>query len=133
MESVPTNVYDLVSDTTSKIMMKRNTVDITGLASIALRYEISNREAAACATAYLGDLIKAGILPPDAAYLAVDPDKVHRNRDFLIGKATFSGHEQLEEKKPNCLLFDSRIDNARVRYYDEETKKYFTRVVKEDH
>ena len=119
LEEVLINNEDLVTNKTSKIMKKRNTVDISGLASTALRYEVSNREAAACATAYLGDLIKAGILPPDAAYLVVDPDKVQRARDSLIGEATFSGHEQLEEKKPNCLLFDSRIDNTRVRYYDE--------------
>ena len=36
-------------------------------------------------------------------------------------------------RRKSCLLFDSRIDNTRVRYYDEETKKYFTRVEKEDH
>ena len=64
---------ELVDTNKSK---KNNTMDISGLAQTALRFEVSNREAAACATAYLGDLIRAGHLPPDATYLAVDPNKI---------------------------------------------------------
>ena len=88
----------------SEIEIKRNTVDISGLASTSLRYQVSNREAAACASAYLGDLIRAGVLPPDAAYLVVDPAKVQRARDILIAEVTCSGLEQLEEDKPNYLI-----------------------------
>ena len=118
-----------------EIEIKRNTVYISGLAITSLRYQVSNREAAACASAYLGDLIRAGVLPPDATYLAVDPAKVQRARDSLIAEATCSGLEQLEEDKPNCLLFDSRIDATRVLHYDEETGKFYTMVEleKEDH
>ena len=85
-----------------------------------MRYQVSNREAAA----YLGHLFRAGVFPPDAAYLAVDPAKVQRARDSLIADATCSGLEQLEEDKPNCLPFDSRIDATRVLHYDEETGKF---------
>ena len=62
-------------------LKKRNTVDVTGLAMTAMRYEVSNRQAAAITSAYIGDLIRAGILPQDAAYLAVDPDKIQRAKD----------------------------------------------------
>ena len=50
----------------------RNRIDIKGLAGASTRYGISSRVPGAFLTAYLGDLIKAGILPPDAAYLSVD-------------------------------------------------------------
>ena len=30
-------------------------------------------------------------------------------------------------------MFDSRIDETKVRQYDEETKRYYSRIVKEDH
>ena len=56
----------------------RNTIEVTGLASTAIRYQASSRMAGALATAYLGDLIRAGILPPEAASLAVDGAKVQR-------------------------------------------------------
>ena len=76
---------ELVDTNKSK---KNNTMDISGLAQTALRFEVSNREAAACATAYLGDLIRAGHLPPDATYLAVDPNKIQRARDRIIEEAS---------------------------------------------
>ena len=60
------------SESVSMFLQKRNTVEITGLASTAIRYQSSSREAAALATAYLGDLIRAGVLPQEAASLAVD-------------------------------------------------------------
>ena len=49
--------------------LRRNTVKITGLASTAIRYDASSRMAGAIATAYLGDLIRAVILTPEAASL----------------------------------------------------------------
>ena len=93
-------------------------MDISGLASTSLRYQVSYREDAACVSAYLGDLIRAGVLPPDAAYLDVDPAKVQRARDSFIAEATCSGLEQLEKDKPNCLQLDSRIDAIRVLHYE---------------
>ena len=135
IEEGPEDVYVESELNTGKDLpiKKRNTLDITGLASTALRFEVSNREAAACATAFLGDLIKGGHLSPEAAYLAVDPAKVQRARDALIVKATSSGLEDLEEDKPHCLLFDARIDSTKVLHYDEETEKFYPRVEKEDH
>ena len=108
---------DIVTETIEKSehLKKRNTIDITSLASTALRYEVSSRAAAACATAYLGCLFRAGHLPSEAAYLAVDPSKIQRARDQVLSEATFSGLEQLEEQTPECLLFDSRIDDTMMR------------------
>jgi hypothetical protein len=118
---------------TSEILKMRNTINIFGLASTGLRFQLSNRETAACASAYLGDLIAAGILPAEAAYLAVDPDKVQRARDRLMEEARDRGLEQCQEDNPHCILFYARIDQTRVLHFDEKTKKYYPRVEKEDH
>ena len=59
-------------------MQKRNTIDISGLAIQAIRSEASNRSVSALSTAYLGDLIRAGVLTEDSAWLAVDQTKVQR-------------------------------------------------------
>ena len=32
-----------------------------------------------------------------------------------------------------CIMFDARLDPTKVRYYDEETGKFFPRIVTEDH
>ena len=64
----------------SDFLKKRNTVEVTCLASTAIRYGASSRMAAALATAYLSDLVKAGVLPDDAVYLAVDAAKVQREK-----------------------------------------------------
>ena len=69
---------------TSRLLKKRNTISVNTLASTAIRYEASSRTAAALATAYLGDLIKTGILPPEAASLAVDGAKVQRAKDNIM-------------------------------------------------
>ena len=45
------------------VLEKRNTVDITGLAMTSLHCQVSNREAAAIASAYVGDLSRSGHLP----------------------------------------------------------------------
>jgi hypothetical protein len=126
---------DIVTETIEKSehLKKRNTIDIASLASTALRYEVSSRAAAACATAYLGCLIRAEHLPPEAVYLAVDPSKIQRARDQVLSEATFSGLQQLEEQTPECLLFDSRIDNTKERHFDEETQRFYARVEREDH
>jgi hypothetical protein len=118
----------------TKHMKTRNMVEVSGLASTALRYQASSRVAAACATAYLGDLIRAGVLPPEAANLAVDGAKVQRAKDKVIESARERGDERMEQDAPKCIMMDSRIDKKTlVMYEDEETKKYYPRIEAEDH
>jgi hypothetical protein len=90
--------------------------------------------AGALATAYVGDLIRAGILPPEAASLAVDGAKVQRAREKMMEMATERGEKKTEKDDINCIMFDSRIDKkTKVQYYDEETGKHFPREKAEDH
>ena len=106
-------------ETLAETMETRNTIDISELAKAALRCGTSSRSTALLATAYLGDLIKAGVLPLDAANLAVDINKVQRAKEKVMGSA-----DKLEKETPQCLMFDSRVDKKTlVMVEDEETKK----------
>ena len=112
----------------------RNTVEVAGLASTAIGYQASSWMAGALATAYLGDLIRAGILPPEAASLAVDGAKVQRTREKMMDMATERGENKILEDDITCIMFDSRIDKkTKVMKYDEGTGKYFPREEAEDH
>ena len=94
----------------SDFLKKRNTVEVTCLASTAIRYSASSRMAAALATAYLSDLVKAGVLPEDAVYLAVDGAKVQRAKDNMMEMASERGLEKAENDIIEMVMFDSRID-----------------------
>ena len=87
-----------------------------------------------CATAFLGDLIRAGVLPPESASLAVDGSKLWRAMELVTAAARVRGEEKLKEALPNCVMFDSIIDKKTlVMYHDEETNKFYPRVEAEDH
>ena len=51
---------------------------MSGTAQVSVRFEVPVRSAAAVATAFLGDLIRAEVVSPSMAYLAVDPRKLSR-------------------------------------------------------
>ena len=122
------------SDSVANIMKSRNMVEVSGLASKAIRYGASSRLAAACATAYLGDLIRAGVLSPEAASLAVDGAKVQRAKDKVMEAARERGEAKMEQDLPKCIMMDSRIDRKTlVMHRDEETKKSYPRVEPQDH
>ena len=112
----------------------RNMMDVSGLASTAVRYNASSRMAAACASAFLGDLIRAGVLPPESASFAVDGSKLRRAMERVTDAAKMRGEERLKEVSPKCIMFDSKIDKKTlVMYHDEETDKNYPRVEAEDH
>ena len=52
-----------------------------------------NREAAALVSSFLGDLIRAGIVDKDMAYLAVDQSKMQRAKDMVMAKAREKGRQ----------------------------------------
>ena len=75
---------------------------------------MSNCEAAACATAYLGDLIWAGMLPSGAAYLAVDPLKVKQARDKVLEDAVKQETKDTADREIKTILFDASLDKTKV-------------------
>ena len=131
------NDHEILSEevlTVSDHLAVRNMMDVSGLASTAVRYSASSRMAAACASAFLGDLIHAGVLPPESASLAVDKSKLRRAMEKVTDAARMRGEERLKEVSPKCIMFDSRIDKKTlVMYHDEETGKNYPRVEAEDH
>ena len=53
-------------------------------AAESLRFEVSPAAEAAVASGFLRDLIDAGYLSKDKAYLALDPSKVRRARESVM-------------------------------------------------
>ena len=116
-----------------KILSKRNFTEIPLTAGSSIRYGVSVRGTSAVCSSYVADLINAGILSPSKIYLALDPGKLRRARDSLMSSATGRGNDMTDEADIQCVMFDSRLDQTKVRSYDEETGKYYPDVVTEDH
>ena len=112
---------------------KRNTMSITRTAQTSMRYELSVRSTAALCTAFLGDLIENGELSPSKWTLAMDPSKLQKARNKVLEEALEQGARQTEEDSIKSIMFDSRIDETKVRQYDEETGRHYSRIKKEDH
>ena len=124
---------DLCNDTSLGLVSKRNMLDISQTAQTAIRYETGSREAAALVSSFLGDLIRAGIVDKDMAYLAVDQSKMQRAKDMVMTNSREKGEAVTKEDKIKCVMFDSRIDHTLVKRLDAETQKFYPRVEKEDH
>ena len=77
----------------------------------------------ALSTAYLTDLIRTGVLTEDSAWLAVDPTEVHRAKEKVMAKAGEKGEIRTQKEDIKCIMFDARLDQTKVRHYDEETGK----------
>ena len=112
---------------------KKNTMSITRTAQTSMRYELSVRSTAALCTAFLGDLIENGELSPSKWTLAMDPSKLQKARNKVLEEASEQGARQTEEDSIKSIMFDSRIDETKVRQYDEETGRHYSRIKKEDH
>ena len=62
---------------------------------------------------------------PPPSFLAVDPAKVQRARDRVLDEATDRDEKRSLEEGISCIMFDARLDQTKVRYFDkEQTKKY---------
>ena len=104
---------------------KRNTVTLTLTAQTSMRYGLSVRGTSAVCSSYLLDLINGGILSPSKIYLAVDPRKLRRARDRVLSEASEKGNELTDQDDIKCVMFDSRLDQTKVRLFDKDTGKYY--------
>ena len=50
-----------------------------------------------------------------------------------MAKAREKGEIRTQEEEIKCIMFDARLDQTKVRHYDEETGKFFPRVETQDH
>lgn len=98
---------------------KRNLLSIPSTATASLRYGVSPAATAAIASGFLQDLIQAGILSGDHAYLACDPFKVSRARQNSMENAKIKDKSTLSNSGIIGISFDSRKDVTRILIPDQ--------------
>ena len=111
---------------------QRSYMPVNHTAAASLRYDVSSAAAAAIATGYLKDLIAAGHLPADKAYLALDPSKVRRGREKVMTGAKIKEEKKAKEEEIVGIGYDGRKDLTRVLLADTQGKVH-PRLVKEEH
>ena len=105
---------------------------IQNTAIAAIRYEVSNTATAAIA-GFLNDLVEAKIVLESAIYLLLEKNKVHRVKDKVMSDCQNIGENRFECEDISCILFDGRSDKTNLLTFNEEAKKYYPSVKKEDH
>ncbi|XP_065649605.1 uncharacterized protein LOC136078240 [Hydra vulgaris] len=121
-----------VLDKSEDFKLKRNYMKIQNTAIAAIRYEVSNT-AAAIASGFLKDLVEANIVPESAIYLLLDKNKVHRANDKVMSECQDIGENRFECEDISCILFDGRSDKTNVLTFNDEAKKFYPSIQKEDH
>ncbi|XP_047127448.1 uncharacterized protein LOC124808427 [Hydra vulgaris] len=106
---------------------------IQNTAIAAIRYEVSNTAAAAIASGFLKDLVEAKVVPESALFLLLDKNKVHRAKDKVMSECQVFAENRLDSENVSCILFDGRSDKTNLMTFNEETKKFYPLIKKEDH
>ena len=150
-EKLGKNAY-LVTRFLDKSKPKRNTMPISNTARASLRWGVSPAAAATVASEFLKDLILAGHLSPDKAYLACDPSKLARARkdvmkeshkhdvdDKVTEKLVGMGYDGRKDKHTRAMVSDSfgkvrmrTITEEHVSVSEEPSGKYLTHFVPEE-
>ena len=117
----------------SKTGSKRNTMPVPNTAKASLRFRVSPAAAATIASEYLKDLIAAGHLAPEMAYLACDPSKLVRARKTVMGGAREKERMKSEDKKIIGLGYDGRKDRSTRAMVPDKFGKMRMRMVQEEH
>ena len=100
----------------SKTGSKRNTMPVPNTALASLRFCVSPAAAATIASEFLKDLISAGYLAPEMAYLACDPNKLVRARKTVMGGAREKERMKSEDKKIIGVGYDGRKDRNKGQW-----------------
>ena len=98
---------------------KNNLLPIPSTATASLRYGVFPAATAAIASGFLQDLIQAGILSGDHAYLACGPFKVSRARQNSMENAKIKDKSTLSNSGIIGIFFDSRKDVTRILIPDQ--------------
>ena len=97
---------------------KANKMPIPNTAAASVRFGTSQGETAAITTGFLLDLIEAGHLPPEMAYLAVNKDKVARGKTAVMKMAGERGEKAAQDDEITAIFFDGRKDKTQVWIYN---------------
>ena len=95
--------------------------------------EVSPAAAAAIATAFLKDQIAYGVVPPEMAYLACDPNKIARARKAVMKDSQSKDKEKYEDEKIVGIGYDGRRDKHTRAMVADSTGKLRMRMVTEEH
>ena len=112
--------------------IRQNYMPVLNTAAESLRFDVSPAASAAVATGFLKDLIAAGHLGEDMAYLALDPSKLRRARQSVMTKAQEKEELRASEEPIESIYFDGRKDKTRALVPDSRGKLH-PRIIKEEH
>ena len=110
----------------NKYNLGRMNVALPTVARICDQYGISDRSAAAVASAVLQDI---GIITADEKSMIIDKNKIRRARTSCRNKQRVEGC--LRSSKIEGLYFDARKDKTFIQY--KVSTKYYRRIVVEEH
>ena len=96
------------------------------------RFQVPPAAAAALVSGFLRDLIAARHLEEDLAYLVVDPSKMRRAREAVMGGATAVEDTKAKEEIIEAIYFDGRKDKTRVMMEGSDGILH-PRMVREEH
>ena len=111
---------------------KRNTMPVLNTAMASLRCSVSPVAAATIASEFLKDLIAAGFLGSDMAYLACDPSKLVRARRDVMEEARGQDMNKHTDVKIVGIGYDGRKDKTRAMVSDSFGQVRM-RIVQEEH
>jgi hypothetical protein len=94
--------------------MKYNKMPIPNTSAASVRFGTSQSETAAITSGFLLDLIEAGHLQPEMAYLAVNKEKVSRGKTAVMKMAGERGDTAATEDQITAIFFDGRKDKTQV-------------------
>ena len=83
--------------------------------------------------AFLCNLIENGHLDLRKSFLAVERSKIHRRKLEALKEAGVKGERSSQESDIKGIFFDGRKDETKVMEFDEQTKRYHPKTVKEYH
>lgn len=112
---------------------KRNTMPVINTARASLRYSVSPAATAAIASEFLKDLIAAGHLSPEMAYLACDPSKLVRARKAAMGIALEKDKVKHDGVKITGMGYDGRKDKHTRAMVPDSFGKVRMRMIQEEH
>ena len=89
---------------------KRNTMSVKNTAMASVRYGVSLTATAAIASEFLKDLIAAGHLPKEKAYLVCDKSKLSRAKKDAMNQSRVQDTEKGRSEKLVGIGYDGRKD-----------------------
>ena len=126
--SEETGEEDVISGekvTSKKRDVKTNKMPIPNTAAASVRFGTSQAETAAITSGFLLDLIEAGHLAPEKAFLAVNKNKVSRAKDSVMKLAGERGEKATKDDQITAVYSDGRKDKTKVcLHYYFKTQNY---------